>query len=145
MYAIVGQMIPVVSGLCGLWLGSRLNFSVAHRTWVLDNKKLEWRELIDAVGEALRGMDAIDHGADPPSRSVQRVFIVLNNRIFIAKTVAREKLIDRWDQINRDFNRELRSPNIDDKAILDSQRARQAFPSVLIGLSRTDLRIQSAK
>ena len=139
-------VITPVFGIVGVCVGALLSYLFAHKTWVSDNKKMEWRELIDVVGDAIRDMDALDQGADAPNAGVP-VFIVLNNRIFIAKTVARENLKEQWDQVNRDFNKERllrikeRSPQMGDDAILASRRARQAFPNLLIDLSRRDLRI----
>jgi hypothetical protein len=141
---IVPAVIGLAGGLAGVALGAKLNFDSGHRTWVLDNKKSEWRELFDAVQQALiRMADAIStESADDLAKSVQRVFVVLNNRMFIADTVAREKLVDRWDRINRYVNRvtvPTYRPNEQD--MLSFEHERKTFPEHLIALSRKDLRI----
>jgi hypothetical protein len=143
MSGVLVAIISPVAALAGLWLGAKLNFATAHKTWVLDNKKMEWRELIDAVQGALIKMaDAVYGPSGDPSESVQRVFIVLNNRMFIADTVAREKLVDRWDQINRYVNSvtvPAYRPN--EQAMGSFEHERKTFPDFLIALSRKNLRI----
>jgi hypothetical protein len=143
MRAVLATMIPAVTGLAGVWLGAKLNFATAHRTWVLDNKKMEWRGLIDAVQDALIKMaDAVYGPSGDPSKSVQRVFAILNNRMFIADTVARERLVDRWDRINRCVN-SVAVPTYrpDQQAMGSFEHERKTFPDFLIALSRRDLRI----
>jgi hypothetical protein len=143
MWGVPAVIISAVSALTGVWLGAKLSFATAHRAWVLDSKKSEWRELIDAVQEALVKMAYAVYGpSGDPSKSVQRVFAVLNNRMFIADTVAREKLIDRWDQINRyvvGVTIPTYRPN--EQAIISFEHERKTFPDFLIALSRKDLRI----
>lgn len=142
MREVLDTTISAGTALVVVWLGWKWN---AHRTWVLDNKKLEWRELIDAAGEALRGMgDAVYQKAEYPSKSVPQVFTILKNRIFIADTVVAEKLLDRWHQIVRHVNNvTLPEWNPKEESILGFQRESQVFSDLLIVLSRKDLRIPS--
>ncbi|MGO8794353.1 MAG: hypothetical protein ACLQLC_05985 [Candidatus Sulfotelmatobacter sp.] len=87
--------------------------------------------------------DAVYGPAGDPSRSVQRAFIVLNNRMFIADTVGREKLIDRWDEINRyvvSVTRPTYHPN--EQAVNSFEHERNAFPDFLATLIRKDLQIR---
>jgi hypothetical protein len=65
--------------------------------------------------------------------------------MFIADTVAREKLIDRWDRINRYVNNVIvptYHPNEQDMGSFEHERT--TFPERLIALSRKDLQIPSA-
>jgi len=154
MSEVLNAIIAASAGLAGVALGAKLNFHAAHKTWVVDNKKLEWRELIDAVQEALTRMayaiydppkDAIsDQRAKDLSKSVQRVFVVLNNRMFVAEVVAREKLEDRWNEINGYVNKVIiPTYRPDEQAMVSFEHERKAFRQRLNALSRKDLRIPS--
>jgi hypothetical protein len=108
------QSIPMwqtVVGLLGLgsliatglshWLSSRLD----RKKWINDNKKLEWRELIDELDEGFEQMsyyfyphNVVSAGNDRnnPMAGVQRGNRALTGRIFIADALTKNKTMDAW-------------------------------------------------
>lgn len=147
-------IIPAASVLAGVWLGAKLNFMSAHKTWVLDQKKLEWRELIDVVSESFVALQPAVQGTSLDDSSIPRVFAVLRNRMFIADTVKREHLEDRWDCINSSvskivmWNRQpptnsvVRKPDYPENEQRLISREGRDLPELLIQLSRKDLRVK---
>jgi len=102
--AIMGGLFA----LGGVWIASRLSFSREHRRWVLDNKKLEWRELIDEIHACFERMacgfqnfnviSPTDDSNDPDA-GVRRGFRILRNRIFIAPAIAQHRLMEQWQEL----------------------------------------------
>jgi hypothetical protein len=94
--------------LIAVWIGSRLSFSREHHRWILDNKKLEWRELIDEMHacfarmvygfQNLNVISPTDDGNDPDA-GVRRGFRILRNRIFIAPAIAQHRIMEQWEEL----------------------------------------------
>src|SRR6266403_557031 len=82
-----------VGNLISSWLASRSQ----RRNWEKDNKKQEWRELIDALIEALRVMMAhryesyTDNMMTPAEdaryreEAIRKGYVAIGDRIFIVK------------------------------------------------------------
>lgn len=104
----------------GLGLGSllaglvqqRAAAKTRHKEWVKDNKKLEWRELIDALESAMKRMRLRfppEYGLREGPRSAEEDWPggmelgirVVRNRIFIAEVIKRCGIVDKWDELVR--------------------------------------------
>lgn len=94
--------------LGGVWIASRLTSSREHRRWVLDNKKLEWRELIDEMQVCFNRMVYafqdfnVISGADDsndPEAGMRKGYRILRNRIFIADAIAEHKIMEQWQEL----------------------------------------------
>jgi hypothetical protein len=103
-----------VGNLVSFWLTSRLQ----RQNWVKDNKKQEWRELIDALREALRVMMArhYENYADVDDmtpaedvryreEAIRKGYVALGDRIFIVKKVRDSGLSDKWAALNDEYEK----------------------------------------
>jgi hypothetical protein len=93
----------LVAALLTWWLTSLRE----HCRWVLDNKKLEWRELIDKLhacicnmGYAFQEIRTFEHGGegdvDFAIRSGSRV---IRDRIFIADAIQQHQVLKQWEEL----------------------------------------------
>jgi hypothetical protein len=94
-----------VGNLISLWLTS----SLQRKNWVKDNKKLEWRELIDELEKAMSGMsyafppvfrDASDESTDWKT-GMGIGAKVIRDRIFIATVIKERGIIKKWEELVR--------------------------------------------
>src|SRR5467141_1618644 len=103
-----------VGNLTSSWLASRSQ----RRNWEKDNKKQEWRELIDVLREALRVMmehhyvnysdaDSLTPAEDVRYReeAIRKGYVALGDRIFIVKKVRNSGLSDKWDALNGEYRK----------------------------------------
>jgi|SRR5580704_9719709 hypothetical protein len=68
-----------------------------HQVWIKDNKKSEWRELLDAVNKSMEGMQpAFEQRPDLASKSIQIGSNVMMDRIFIAGVLKKSGILDKW-------------------------------------------------
>src|SRR5713226_4331654 len=100
-----------VGNLISFWLTSNLQ----RKNWVKDNKKQEWRELIDVLREALRVMMEHRHqnyaeGNITPAEDVRyreeairKGYVALGDRIFIVKKVRDRQLFDKWVALSDEY------------------------------------------
>lgn len=96
---VVG-LSSLIAAILGWWLASRRE----QRRWVLDNKKLEWRELIDALHDALctmgyafQPMRIFKRGEEGDVDSaIENGFRVIRDRIFIADAIERHRVMEQW-------------------------------------------------
>jgi hypothetical protein len=128
-----------------------------HREWVKDNKKLEWRELIDKMDTCLsRTQGAFKH---PLAERLTNPFNymatlgigsgVMNDRIFIAETLKKSGITQKWRDISayvcasdlpRDENQQGAAPTLNGYIIKVN-----AFQDELIRVAREDLALGSGK
>src|SRR5437879_2046674 len=88
-----------VGGFVGHFVSFWLTSSLQRKNWVKDNKKQEWRELIDALREALSVMmahryESYADGMITPAEDVRhreeamrKGYVAIGDRIFIVKKV----------------------------------------------------------
>lgn len=104
-------LIGALSGLLGVILGAYLTRSWQRKQWLLDSKKAEYRELISALSQAAHyilnnsphlqlpnGMGGLKSGEQErlSDEAADRGHATISDRIFIADTMAREKIDERW-------------------------------------------------
>ena len=136
--------------LAGVWIASRLTSSREHRRWVSDNKKLEWRELIDQMHESFNRMqyayisppgayEASDDSFDPRA-GIKTGERVLHNRIFVADTLVRHGITEHWEQLRKHTQKLLRSNSGSDLRELEMfLKQRMTFEAKLLEAARGDL------
>ncbi len=101
-----------VGNLISFWLTSNLQ----RKNWIKDNKKQEWRELIDALREALRVMmahryesyaDNMTPAEDVRYReeAIRKGYVAIGDRIFIVKKVRDCGLSDQWDALSNEYEK----------------------------------------
>lgn len=104
---LVGTLLGVLIGFAGNFLIQRQLKSWEREQWILDSKKAEWKELIGTLCQSARCMldnsplglevsvrtgeqDRKNYEADSEARKT------IQDRIFIAKQMQEEKIIERW-------------------------------------------------
>jgi uncharacterized protein YneF (UPF0154 family) len=106
--------VSLVSALgVGTIIGNWLSFRWQRRAWINDNKKAEWRELIDHVSRSLEGMAV---AFDPPllrelskASEITTAYVdamligerVMQDRIFVAEAVKNKGVVEKWDELKR--------------------------------------------
>jgi hypothetical protein len=123
------QSIPMwqtIVALLGLgswgatWLAYWLNSRLERTKWTKDNKKLEWRELIDELDGSLEQMSYVfypvnvisaDDDRNNPMAGVIRGNRAINGKIFIADALKEHGLLDRWRELTQYANLATDSPS----------------------------------
>src|SRR6267378_6762857 len=97
----------LVGNLISSWLASRSQ----KRNWEKDNKKQEWRELIDVLREAFRvmmahryksyvdGMITTAEDVHYREEAIRKGYVAIGDRIFIVKKVRDSRISDQWDAL----------------------------------------------
>ncbi|MGB6829935.1 MAG: hypothetical protein WBE41_17940 [Terracidiphilus sp.] len=94
---LTGGLLAVVPAAFTAWITSRLTSSREHKRCVLDNKKQEWRELVDTMHECMDRMAKdLSSGAEA---SIHQGYRILRNRIFIADVVTHEQITKGWKSL----------------------------------------------
>ena len=149
----------------GAVVGNLVSFWLQRKTWENDNKKQEWRELIDALREALRVMmehryaDYTDDMTLPegitrveenmPAKddryrqaAIRKAYVAIGDRIFIVKKVRDNELFEKWVALDNDYGKlGAGTPSIPEGLNRLNSFVTQAhkFQDDLIRFSREDL------
>jgi hypothetical protein len=99
-----------ISSLIGTVLAHFLSTRREKRIWVKDNKKAEWRELIQVVDASLDQMSYAfqpvavstgdDHRTDPWD-GMANVDLAIQNRIFIADALVKSGIVTQWKRLEK--------------------------------------------
>ena len=130
------------------WLTSRRE----HRRWILDNKKLEWRELIDTLhsclynmGYAFQMVSVFKPGEEGDVQfAVQKGFRTIRDRIFTADAVERHQVLEQWKELVAYINAATspREPGQRGAPTIMEFNARgAAFEDKLLLMAREDLKL----
>ena len=92
-----------VGNLVSFWLTS----SLQRKSWLKDNKKLEWRELIDDLEKAMTRMSfvfrpVLREASDDASDWKAGIGIgskVIRDRIFIAAVIKERGIVGKWEEL----------------------------------------------
>jgi hypothetical protein len=136
--------------LAGVWIASRLTSSREHRRWVADNKKLEWRELIDQMHESFNrmqyayisppGVYAASDDSFDPGVGIEAGERIVRNRIFIADILVRDGIVEHWEQLRKHTQKVRRSSSeLDLREIEMFFKQRAAFEAKLLEAARVDV------
>ena len=100
--------LSLVASLVTAFLTWWLTSLREHRRWVLDNKKLEWRELIDKLHACMCNMVYAFHqetrtfergGEGDVDFAIQSGFRVIHDRIFIADAIQQHLVLIQWKEL----------------------------------------------
>lgn len=140
----------VLGTLLSYFLTSRLQ----RRDWIYDNRKLEWRELIDELHSCMQLMGAAfrwkgsvgsleDRAAERTqiSRAIVRGSQVIRNRIFIADVLTKHGIADRWNKLSEMTNTSGADLQAKARVFLDEFAG---LENEVLNLARRDLRIHAA-
>lgn len=102
---LTSGLLAFVVAVITAWITSKLISSREHQRWILDNKKLEWRELVDEMHECFDRMANFHNRTEasiPRSEvdaSIRHGFRILRNRIFVADTITQNKIMEKWEEL----------------------------------------------
>jgi hypothetical protein len=93
--AVIG-LSSLIATLVGHWFSSARE----HRRWVYENKRLEWRELVDRFHTILQHVHYFRSGSRSDIlEDLNEGFLLLQNRLFIAEILERWKVADQWKEL----------------------------------------------
>jgi hypothetical protein len=96
------SVVSLIAGLVGVFLGQRLSRANEHYRWRLDQKKGEYRELLDLLYDAITVVEKERPGLELPKdtqlldSTVQKLTRVFADRIFIAKQLRKSGANEQW-------------------------------------------------
>ncbi|HXA76968.1 MAG TPA: hypothetical protein VNV41_07515 [Candidatus Acidoferrales bacterium] len=103
MWNVIGPLVGVVIGaLLTPWISWRWQ----HRQWVMDNKKQEYRDLLDGLIQASEGIIRARPNAsgELTTELLNAVWLgrrVIRDRIFVARTINSRGINEDWDVIGK--------------------------------------------
>lgn len=95
-------------GIIGTAVGQVISGRRQNKQWLFENKKQEYRELLDVMSKAVRfiidtrgGTISVVAASEMSAAydAENDVFRVMEDRIFIADMVSKERLMDRWVEL----------------------------------------------
>jgi hypothetical protein len=144
--SIVG-ISSLISTALAHWLSSRSE----RIRWKNDNKKAEWRELIDQLDKSMKAMSCafrnpnvirVDDASQAPDDGIVSGDRALENRLFILETLRKNGIIQEWkklvDYVSEASNPPEPSQRGGPTAMGFSERA-VAFRDNLLRVARKDL------
>ena len=102
-----------VGPLVGVFLGAYLSQRWQQKQWLLNNKKQEYRELLDALSGAffhlmtkvpLDPRTGIPLERHHPSDAEKNAYRVMRDRIFIAPEIDQEQVAQEWEKAAAAFD-----------------------------------------
>jgi len=132
---MVGEFVrnawAAIGPLVGVLIGAYLTRRGQRSQWIADSKKLEYRELLTALTKAFEGivqLEAPGVGLGPQEQRTlfdlrAQSFVVIRDRIFIAKEVKDMNLLSRWNQALRDYENTLDAAAFDKGITADLQNS----------------------
>ena len=93
----------LIASVLAHWLSSRRE----RLRWVGENKKAEWRELIDQLDQSLTAMGyafvtvnvVSPDGSNDPQEGITKGNRVIRDRIFIADAVRKYGVLESWEEL----------------------------------------------
>ena len=96
------SVVSLIVGLVGVSLGQMLSRANEHYRWRLDQKKAEYRELVDLLYDAITDVERERPGLELPKdtqpldNAIQKLARVFEDRIFIAKRLRESGAKEQW-------------------------------------------------
>jgi hypothetical protein len=148
-------VIALLTGsVAGALLTSLATASRERQRWVLDNKKAEWRELIDRMNYSLTRMErAFTSTFDPeqtgiewkPRTGIEAGEVVIRNRIFIAETLEKNGVHADWSELREQTWTAIRNHWHDLETTEHFMNTREEFEAKLAKLAREDVRADTSR
>jgi hypothetical protein len=101
------SLISLIVGLVGVFLGQMLSRANEHYRWRLDQKKAEYRELIDLLYDAITVVERERPGLEFPKdirtldSAIQKLARAFADRIFIAKRLRESGVNEQWLELKK--------------------------------------------
>ncbi len=106
-FSVVISVVSLIVGLVGVLLGQMLSRANDHYRWRLDQKKAEYRELVDLLHDAItvveRERPGLERPRDPQllNNAIQKLARVFDDRIFIAKRLRESGANEQWLEMKK--------------------------------------------
>jgi hypothetical protein len=132
------SVVSLIVGLVGVFLGQMLSRANEHYRWRLDQKKAEYRELVDSLYDAITVVERERPGLEFPKdiqlldNAIQKLARVFADRIFIAKRLRESGVNEQW--------LELKKMIYYDPESYDETPPNLHYSNTGLGLKETDLR-----
>jgi hypothetical protein len=102
--AYLGKIPAAVYALLGVLLGGWITRAIQHKQWVFENRKQEYRELLDGLFQAseeiIKARPNIGSGLnDALANAIWKGTRVVRSRIFIARLIRDEGIHEDWQTI----------------------------------------------
>jgi hypothetical protein len=100
----IGNLITALATLAGVYLGQRSTRRLQHEQWLLDHRRAECKELLEALTAAYLVADK--HSmmrASNPAEAQEALYRIVHNRLFIAKELREENFWSRWKASTSDL------------------------------------------
>ena len=107
MQAAFFSVVSLIVGLVGVLLGQMLSRANEHYRWRLDQKKAEYRELVDLLYDAITVVERQRPGLELPKdtqlldNTIQRLARAFADRIFIAKRLRESGVNEQWLELKK--------------------------------------------
>lgn len=101
------SVVSLIVGLVGVLLGQTLSRANEHYRWRLDQKKAEYRELVDLLYDAITVVERERPGLELPKdtqlldNAIQKLARVFEDRIFIAKRLRESGAYTQWLEMKK--------------------------------------------
>ena len=101
------SVVSLIVGLVGVFLGQMLSRANEHYRWRLDQKKAEYRELVDLLYDAVTVVEKERPGLELPANTqildntIQKLARAFEDRIFIARPLRKSGANEQWLDMKR--------------------------------------------
>jgi hypothetical protein len=110
---IAGVVWLVAGPLVGIYIGAQIANRNQREQWLAENEKQEYKELLTALTQAFTGLidlslpvNVIGPEEQQGLSNLERQAMeVIEDRFFIADKIKGMKLLKRWNEATRDFDR----------------------------------------
>jgi hypothetical protein len=100
-----GGLIGLISGVLGAAVNSLFSSRREHRRWLLDQKRMEYKELLDGLRECMDNMSGaflsvnVTKPQNLPDVAIARGNTLIQGRIFVGPALEKFGIQKRWDEL----------------------------------------------
>ncbi|MGA2202025.1 MAG: hypothetical protein ABSG40_08695 [Terriglobales bacterium] len=100
-----GGLIGLISGVLGAVVNSIFTSRREHRRWLFDQKRVEYRELLDGLHECMENMSGaflsvnVTKPQNLPDVAIARGNILIQSRIFVGPALEKFGIQNRWEEL----------------------------------------------
>jgi hypothetical protein len=106
-FSVVISVVSLIVGLVGVLLGQMLSRANEHYRWRLDQKKVEYRQLVDLLYDTITVVERQRPGLEPPkdpqllNNATQKLARMFADRMFIAKRLQESEANEKWEEMKK--------------------------------------------
>jgi len=105
LLVVAGGLIGLISGVLGAIVNSVFTSRREHTRWLFDQKRMEYRELLDGLHECMENMSGaflsvnVTKPQNLPDVAVARGYILIRSQIFIGPALEEFGIEKRWEEL----------------------------------------------